>query len=1004
MALPMILLEHVVCVHVLSRALRYVRQLQRVLVHAPQFFQKVIFLLQRAHHALTTSVEIEYASNYLHVPTKFSLSCSSSSEGVDHSGIGTENDSSSEHASLPHRVIWMCTSIVAEVCCNATDTAARPSSKHATWLSSAVLLTRLYSATLSCDAASLRDTSESEPFYFGDESSRASISHVATNINFRFMISTLSLMQLSENRQSNVSLFQESSRYFPSSISLALATSSFSSRRIELEGLVELLLEVVSDSKEACEAPSAVFSVGDQTWALSVKEASSAEGSNTVSSRTGSDNKSCHITLLAVQHDHEHSDSDSDTDGASGLDEESACDSDSGESNGASASGKAQHVLSKIEINHMLREFFVDIFSVRCGTTHGQLDVNVIISLWLCVGNLCSIFDTPHCHTSRTTNEHHLKTSNDNNKAIKRFFCNALVIHRNIVAARESSGDLLAGSMGAAVLRMLLLFCSERIERIVLDAEAGTGEADVNAKKNWVEAVDQSVCALLSLAVSVLVTVLHSGNSSATITHNKSAVQVTLASITSKLKDKKLFTFRHAHHILCLIQQGSHCGPAHHKQKRADEWKGMGDLMGNLADFYVLFPPQSFLLMRKCFSTLLSSDIFDLCFELLDVEASAIRGQASPFFLHENDPNVELICVRMSQCLNIQDIVSTTLQSLAPGALFQLAMVYFIAENFDALLIVQRFLLNMKHPCAMFHFARVFSMCFAAESLLAQAEVIREVCDMYSLNQSSFSRGPSDGAAQWKRRRELSESTQLARRETYLSEEISLLDQFSADSLVHLSGILTASTSSVTSSSQMQISTTDVSNFTIHGRLPASLTVLADTKTQSPVANLNVSHNSLRHFPLVVLGISSLMRLDLAWNSLSSLPTGIRSLVNLQVLDISHNEFTYFPSSVLKLSGSLLELYLQDNKIEEIRNDFLKLARLEVLDVSNNRLHNVPSRLNDHMKLKFFRFSGNPVFDVVSAQQPMQNLLGKKALQFSSASCVNVRPKTTPRIRSHSRR
>ena len=122
------------------------------------------------------------------------------------------------------------------------------------------------------------------------------------------------------------------------------------------------------------------------------------------------------------------------------------------------------------------------------------------------------------------------------------------------------------------------------------------------------------------------------------------------------------------------------------------------------------------------------------------------------------------------------------------------------------------------------------------------------------------------------------------------------------------------------------------------------------------------------------------------------MPSGIDALSHLQVLNISHNQFIYFPSAVLKLKASLLELYLQDNKLEEIRNDFLKLSQLEVLEVSNSRLKNVPSRLNSHMKLKFFRVSGNPIFDTFAASQPKAHSShGPPGIfKFSSTSSIRL--------------
>lgn len=139
------------------------------------------------------------------------------------------------------------------------------------------------------------------------------------------------------------------------------------------------------------------------------------------------------------------------------------------------------------------------------------------------------------------------------------------------------------------------------------------------------------------------------------------------------------------------------------------------------------------------------------------------------------------------------------------------------------------------------------------------------------------------------------------------------------------------------------------------GRVPLALADL------TPLHTLTLSHNEVTTFPESILTLVNLVRLNLSWNKLSSIPKSISlSLGRLQVLDISHNAFVEFPKCILKLN-TLVELYLQDNSIEEIRNDILLLEKLQHLDISNNRLKSIPPRLNQSLKLVYFRFSGNPL-------------------------------------------
>jgi hypothetical protein len=149
--------------------------------------------------------------------------------------------------------------------------------------------------------------------------------------------------------------------------------------------------------------------------------------------------------------------------------------------------------------------------------------------------------------------------------------------------------------------------------------------------------------------------------------------------------------------------------------------------------------------------------------------------------------------------------------------------------------------------------------------------------------------------------------------------------------------------------------TAELSDCFQNGVIPLALAQLG------PLHTLTLSHNEISIFPEQILSLVNLVRLNLSWNKLSSVPKSISaSLGCLQVLDISHNALTEFPKCILKLR-SLVELYLQDNGMEEIRNDILLLDKLRHLDISNNRLKAIPPRLNQSLKLVYFRFSGNPL-------------------------------------------
>mmetsp|Transcript_6134 Transcript_6134/g.10031 ORF Transcript_6134/g.10031 Transcript_6134/m.10031 type:complete len:323 (-) Transcript_6134:1464-2432(-) len=315
-----------------------------------------------------------------------------------------------------------------------------------------------------------------------------------------------------------------------------------------------------------------------------------------------------------------------------------------------------------------------------------------------------------------------------------------------------------------------------------------------------------------------------------------------------------------------------------------------------------------------------------------------------------------------------------------------------------------RMLLNKHHPLANYNFARVFGVCFEAESLSSQIEMIAEVCGMFSyardLRYDDSISSHSQSVTSKRARLPPSDHASLPR-QTFLPEDVVLLEEYSAEKLEYMSDLVNMSIPPA-AQSHMKPITIDLSDSSSSGFLTASLTAMVEKLKMFPVVTLILNHNSIRSFPLLILDFSTLLQLDLSWNMLTSMPSGIDHLSQLQVLNLSHNQFAYFPSSILKLHSSLLELYMQDNKIEEIRNDFLKLNKLKVLDVSNNCLRNIPSRLNTHMKLKFFRFSGNPIFDVVATHQPKQTrgTSTQGILKFSSTSSSRTTKKRQRKSRN----
>jgi Leucine-rich repeat (LRR) protein len=71
---------------------------------------------------------------------------------------------------------------------------------------------------------------------------------------------------------------------------------------------------------------------------------------------------------------------------------------------------------------------------------------------------------------------------------------------------------------------------------------------------------------------------------------------------------------------------------------------------------------------------------------------------------------------------------------------------------------------------------------------------------------------------------------------------------------------------------------------------------------------LRLSHNSLRHFPVLLLELPNLLHLDLAHNLITDIPTEITQLKHLQILDLTNNRIAALPSAqvcIVSLSLSL---------------------------------------------------------------------------------------------------
>ena len=106
--------------------------------------------------------------------------------------------------------------------------------------------------------------------------------------------------------------------------------------------------------------------------------------------------------------------------------------------------------------------------------------------------------------------------------------------------------------------------------------------------------------------------------------------------------------------------------------------------------------------------------------------------------------------------------------------------------------------------------------------------------------------------------------------------------------------------------------------------------------SQEPISN----RRSLNNFPMELVQLSFIKRLDLSFNFLSVLPNEIGTMVNLRHIVLSSNTFSTFPEALCNLS-KLQTLVLSKNSISELPPQICRMSELRELDLFMNKLREV---------------------------------------------------------------
>jgi len=112
--------------------------------------------------------------------------------------------------------------------------------------------------------------------------------------------------------------------------------------------------------------------------------------------------------------------------------------------------------------------------------------------------------------------------------------------------------------------------------------------------------------------------------------------------------------------------------------------------------------------------------------------------------------------------------------------------------------------------------------------------------------------------------------------------------------------------------------------------------------TERSTLELKLIRHRIREFPLEIIHLINLRRLNLNVNFLTGLPYNITSLTNLRYLNLSDNYLKEFPLPLCHMR-KLEILDISKNEIEKLPEDFGRLQdTLEGIDISNNRLKRIP--------------------------------------------------------------
>jgi hypothetical protein len=115
---------------------------------------------------------------------------------------------------------------------------------------------------------------------------------------------------------------------------------------------------------------------------------------------------------------------------------------------------------------------------------------------------------------------------------------------------------------------------------------------------------------------------------------------------------------------------------------------------------------------------------------------------------------------------------------------------------------------------------------------------------------------------------------------------------------------------------------------------------------------LILKKQKLTNFPMEILGLKNLKKLDVSKNKITEIPKEIAQLTHLQELKVYRNKIVALPGEIGDLT-QLIYLDAHHNVIKEIPATIGKLHHLQYVDLEHNLIVTLPDEIGNCEELQF---------------------------------------------------